>query len=136
MKFEYLLENAMREDVEVCKAVQRLYRGDLGEKVTSDMYGDRFVVFMVNVCEFENRIREEIESFIGDVRFHHMRLFPEYTAVLTPNATDGWCNYMWRVVSGDIFDLDYSYLRGERTFGKTLIPKKDLVKVLKERGWM
>lgn len=135
MRFEELLKEAMEEDVEVCKAVQKHYRGSFGECISSRMYGERFVLFTCGASHFENAIRSEIDAFIGGKRIllsPRLVLIPEFTFVFTPNAVDGDCNYMLRVAEED----DYSYYCGEMTFGRILVPKKELVKVLKERGWM
>lgn len=134
MRFEELLKKAMENDLEVCKAVQRFYRGDFGEVIPATMYGDRYVLFMKNACCFEEAMWREIDSFIGGIRYSELSVIPEFTFVLTSNSTDGYCNYMLRVLDDDL--SDYSYLPGEYTFGKVLVPKKELLKVLHERGWM
>ena len=137
MRFEELVERAMSEDIEVCKAVQKLYRGDLGQFIPISMYGDRYLLFMENCSGFEEAIRYECNSFYDDGRrvpAFQLRLFPYFTFVLTGNIVYEHCNYMLRVVDGN--EEDYSYYPAEMTFGKTLVSKKELVKVLKERGWL
>lgn len=134
MRFEELLYKAMSEDEEVVKAVWRFYRGSFDRVVTPNLFGERFVLFDVPAYSFEDVIRDDMDSFVDGIRAHFCGIHSYGVAVITPCHFMQDSNYTYRLTTPD--NERYFNLSWDTVAGDTIVPKKELVKVLKKRGWM